>query len=564
MISILNKNIYLYTLILFYFFSILYLKEVIFLFYNTVESPDFIKYFKYIEFNFGVVSETGSEQGFLYYDLISHYFNLRNFNISNHNFFVYISKSIQEVNLILFLIGSLGIFKLLKIFQYDKIQIMTTLIVLNFLPISIAQRMIFKPEILAFALLPWVILLFEKFLLSNEIRYLFICIPFLVSMLSQKGSIFIMISVFILLFYFLKILNKLITFRKKELLLILILFFSTLFAVINENNSLNTIKLFDLQSGSSVEEKYNNKGNLSLLYKIDPEKLFFYPYKNLHNESAIHITLLDSFGDYFDIYWDNDSSNFYKLRKNIIIYETSDELQIPSFSFKNKELKIFVQDKNPNYYTRKVSSLLVAIFFHYFFIVLCLRAEKRKKKFYVLPFLGYFLLLVHIITGYPSNNFDPLIADTLKPIYYSFFILIACSFVTAEITKNKIRSFILLLIFLPTFLFILGLPRNQELPDNINLPIVNSYSDFCTFNNVIFNLNMYSKCGPDEKHKINLISYEEYEKFILKPKNHKANSFLILLDFFGLIYLTNSFSRSTLLSRFSNIKFIRNKDKSYK
>ena len=49
--------------------------------------------------------------------------------------------------------------------------------------------------------------------------------------------------------------------------------------------------------------------------------MFFYPYKHLHNESAIHITLLDSFGDYFDLYWENDASNFYKLRHDFFVFE---------------------------------------------------------------------------------------------------------------------------------------------------------------------------------------------------------------------------------------------------
>lgn len=564
MIKSSKKNIYFFCLLIFYFFSIVYIKEIIFLFFNSVESPDFIKYFRYLEYNFSVVSQTNSEQGFIYYDLISHYFYFRNFNISSESFFIYVSKSIQDVNFILFLFGSLGIFKLLKFFQYNKIQIMTTLIILNFLPISFAQRMVFKPEILAFALLPWLILCFEKYLFNNEIKYLFISIPILVSMLSQKGSIFIMVTVFTLFFYFSKFLNLLKINKIKEFFFLLIIFFASLFLVLDENNNLNKTNLFDLQSGSNSEDKYNNKGSLSLIYKIDPEKLFFYPYKNLHNESAIHITLLDSFGDYFDIYWNNDSSNFYKLRKEIIIFETSDKLKLPSYNLEKNELKIFVQDDNPNYYIRKTSSLLVAIFFHYFFIVFYLKSEIRKKKFYLLPFIGYSILLIHIITGLPSKNFDPLIGDTLKPFYYSFFIIISCAFLIAEMTKNKIKSFILLLVFLPTFLFIIGLPRNQELTSNNTLPLVNSYSDFCIFNNLIFDLKMFSQCELDEKPKLSSLSYDKHEMFTNKPSKHKFNSLIIYLDFFVITYLSSSIFSFTLLSKLSKTKFIRHKDKSYK
>ena len=53
-----------------------------------------------------------------------------------------------------------------------------------------------------------------------------------------------------------------------------------------------------------------------------------------------------------------------------------------------------------------------------------------------MPFIGYLILLIHVITGFPENNFDPKIGDSLKPFYYSFFIIIAFSFTISELVKN--------------------------------------------------------------------------------------------------------------------------------
>ena len=105
----------------------------------------------------------------------------------------------------------------------------------------------------------------------------------------------------LILYYFLKFLRL----KDKKnvffILLPLIAFFVLLF---QENNQLNQKNIFDIESISQRESQYDNKGSLSLLYKVNPKALIYTPYKDRHNYSAIHITLLDSFGDYFDLYWD--------------------------------------------------------------------------------------------------------------------------------------------------------------------------------------------------------------------------------------------------------------------
>ena len=531
-----RENKYFSFLLIFYIFSLFYFKETIFLFYNSSESPDFMRYFTFLEFNYGLVSQPQSEQGFIFYDLHSYYFYIRNFNFTSETFLIHVSKSIQEMNFILFIIGSTGVYRLLKIFNYNKIQILTSLILINFLPISVAQRMVFKPEIFAFALMPWLFVALEKFIITKKIKFIFVSIPLFVSLVSQKGSIFAMLSLFIFIFYFSRIFIYLSKNSTKHFFLILILIFSTLLLVVSENNSLNNRSFFDLESGSQTEEKYNNTGSLSLFYKFNPEKMFFYPYKHLHNQSAIHITLLDSFGDYFDLYWENDSSNFYKLRHELFVFEKSNYLKLPEVNLEKKEIIIFVQDENPNYFLRKTTSVILALVFFLFFLTFFQRTDKNKKKFFIMPYVGYFILLIHVISGFPEKNFDPNIGDTLKPFYYSFFIVIAFSFTISELVKNKFKSLFLLFLLIPSFLYIFGFPRQLEYITTSDVKEINIYSEFCNINNFIYGLDMKEDCKKEHKQK-KYGNYKNFKDFTMKPSFHLINSLLTIANLLVIIYL---------------------------
>ena len=56
------------------------------------------------------------------------------------------------------------------------------------------MRLVFKPEILAFALFPWIIYLIEKFKKENKVRYLYLAIPLTLSAVTQKGNILAIVS----------------------------------------------------------------------------------------------------------------------------------------------------------------------------------------------------------------------------------------------------------------------------------------------------------------------------------------------------------------------------------
>ena len=124
--------------------SVYIVKEANFLFYNSTDSPDFDTYSVYLEYLFNNRSSTGREQGLFYYYIQSWYFYLNYSSFDSLSFYTLLHKSIQELNFILFLIGLLGLYKLLRFFKFDYYTAILTLIFINFVPLSIAQRIVFK------------------------------------------------------------------------------------------------------------------------------------------------------------------------------------------------------------------------------------------------------------------------------------------------------------------------------------------------------------------------------------------------------------------------------------
>ena len=74
--------------------------------------------------------------------------------------------------------------------------------IMNLLPVSIALRIVFKPEIITFALLPWIVLCIEKYKNTKKVTYIYLAIPLVSASVSSKGSIAAMLLVSIFLIYF--------------------------------------------------------------------------------------------------------------------------------------------------------------------------------------------------------------------------------------------------------------------------------------------------------------------------------------------------------------------------
>ena len=109
-----------------------------FLFYYSIDSPDFDDYYIYLEYLANNISSTGREQGLFYYYLQSWYFYLFNSGFEDPTFLTYLHRSIQQVNFYLYVLGLIGFFILFKNLTIKQMQY-CTLIFLNFLPLSIMQ-----------------------------------------------------------------------------------------------------------------------------------------------------------------------------------------------------------------------------------------------------------------------------------------------------------------------------------------------------------------------------------------------------------------------------------------
>ena len=104
---------------------------------------------------------------------ISELGNQSNFNINFITEFEHrINLGIQYRNFVIFLFGLYGIYKILQLRKTNSIDIFKILTIITILPMSFQLRLSMKPEILAFALIPFTILYFEKYIKTKSNKYL--------------------------------------------------------------------------------------------------------------------------------------------------------------------------------------------------------------------------------------------------------------------------------------------------------------------------------------------------------------------------------------------------------
>ena len=508
------------------------IKELNYLYYQTIESPDFQEYFVYFQYLFGNIESTGREQGLFYYYIQSWHYWINYRNVPKDLNFVYLHKNIQEVNFYLYIIGLVGYYKLFKYFKFKNSSIICTLIFINFFPVSIVTRLNFKPEILAFAAIPWIIYLFEKFIKERNKLDLICSIPFLLIGVSSKGSIFAMFGVFFTIFYLIRIYKT----NKKfvTILIFIFLFFLTLLSY--ENIKSNGLNIFELESGATNRSNYDYKASIDVIYKINLYKTITSPVKHNHSNSFLSITLLDTFGDYFDLYWNNDASQYFKNRKKIVNFETSGEIKGPKISFENNNLTFYLQ-KNTEIYLRSFIGLFISIFFYYYLIKFIYKKNKYSKLL-LGTFIGALIILLHVITGFPTNNFDPSVGDSFKTLYYSYFLILSAAFLLIQIFEKNYLSRFLLIPYCLIVLFLLGFPKEPDPETNIYLEELNKTSTFCEINKIFIERdfqNLLDKCNSEvnliENNKSRISNYSNLEQ---RPRFKLLNSitfFTLVLSF---------------------------------
>ena len=526
------------------FLSLIWLKELNYLFYDINESPDFDKYFVYFD-HFFSNNPTNREHGLAYYYLQTIHLNTFFSNQSNFEFALH--KSVIDLNFYLFVIGLIGIYKLFKFFNFSNNSIALTLLFLNFFLPAISLRLVFKPEILAFSLFPWIIYLIEKFKKTNEKGYLFMAIPLLVLLLTMKGNILVIVCLYLLISNY-----KIFSLLNFSSILSLTIFLFILFSFVTvENNLSNGKNILDIQSGSSLESNYDFKAPKSIIYNINLYKLFSSPIKHNHADSFIAITLLETSGDYFDLYWDNDATQYFKSRLKIFNFQQSNEIKLPTFDSESRSFTIFQQRLTDIYIYEILALILSIILFISLFHILIIAPEYRI--YLIAVFIGMTVILVHAITGYPKNNYDPLVGDTFKPLYYSFTLLFSFSFAIIICFEKKIFRFYHLFIYCLLIIFILGFPKNDfsEIDDRFIQKL--EHSTFCEIEKNLFieeTVNWNIECNP---------SYESAEKnlfFNVKIIHKPANFLMILVSVLVLLYLMFE-EKLTLFSK--KTSFIKNK-----
>jgi len=481
-------NLLIFLLITFYIFSFTNL-----FFYSTY-GADYQKYITYLEFFFGTVENTGSEQSPLYFFLVSFILNFRSKFISPSFLQSEISFAIQLTNLFILLIGLLGLYFLLKQFNISKNKIILVFHLLNIFPPMLSIRLTMKPEILVFALIPWFLYLINLFSKTKNINFLFIALIPSVLISSSKGSwlgIFLIFGFFI----FISIFKKL----NIKSIFLLILLFSIIFSVVTyENEQLNKFSVLDFQ----ITENYNNSANLSIIYKneLGPRQSF----NNFEFDvgTLLGITVLDTFSDHFNFFWDKDVSFFNQHRKEIIVENSS--VNFFEIDTTNRNIKYNGPFKESLKNLRLIIGVCLTILFYIF--ILFFSVKQKKYRLYILsPFIGMLILLINAL-GFPTNNFDPFVADTFKTFYYSPFLILAFTFLLISLKQRSVFIQIsLIVLYVFTMIFIYGFPKQDSSEYIADLNDRNVRSVMCETNKyLIFDLNNKSEC---------LSKYDEFCKF---------------------------------------------------
>ncbi len=445
-VNLKNRKSFTYVLGVFHNLSLLFTFLLTELFFFSSKGVDFPVYFKYLEYFIYENIKTVNNQGLLYYYLNALSVFARKGDLNSINSVVFFNSTIQITNFLLYLIGTFGLYKLLKSFKYKTNTILIALTLMHWMPKLIEMRVLMKPEIIAFSFLPWIILGIDNYFKNNDRSILFFSLLPISILITSKGSI----AGMILFFLFLKYISKITKDNFKELLIFLIIFVVLCIGIGYENYTVHELSFFNI----TVSDNYQNVANTGFLTNLNISDLILSPKLGFHNNSFLGITLLDTFGDYYKVNLGSKDNYFAYYQINF---------------FENSE----GEDLSRNYL-----ELIFAIIF--IFLIFKVGKENNKINIFILsPMIGIIILLLNSF-GIPSMNFDPLKGDTMKVSYYIFFIALSLVFLISDLLNNKSESIkaLSILLIIPMF-FLLGFPKSnyKEIANNIDTKI--EMSLFC-------------------------------------------------------------------------------------
>jgi hypothetical protein len=414
------------------------------IFYNSIDGTDFYRYFRYIEYFMGEIETPTREQGLFYFWIISLFIkSSQNFYVSENWEYIY-STAIQLGNFAFYLVGLFGLITLLRSRKIPWEKIFLIFSVLNFFPPLFGGRLIMKPEILAFAFLPWIILAIDNYLEKQNYFSLIYASLLLSIIATSKGTVALITFVSLGILYFSKI-NLL---KIKNIVIPGFVFLLSFYFLYSENVSVNTISFFTHEEQSS----YLFKASPSFLFTINFADLYTNPYRNTHANSLIGITLIDLFNDYFNRYWEHPRSIFVIDRVNLF-----DFLAHPRRNF----------------------SVILSILF----VISSFWKINRFKFIYLVGII----ILTFTSLGLFGLHFNPEKGDTLKTHYYFFLLAISFIFILLDVLKSKNfwTNYAKAISLIAVFLFIFGFPKNytqnsqvailEKIPTTISCNYVKPY-----------------------------------------------------------------------------------------
>ena len=277
-----------------------------------------------------------------------------------------------------------------KVFNYSKNEILPLLIILSLFPPIIGARIILKPEIMVFALFPWLLLFYYEYFKKKEYSlFVLLYSNYFYFDDTQSKHIFYFGNFFI--DYFNKSIFQL-QFLTINLISLLIFGF-----LIHENYLINGNYLWEHISPQS----YRSKADMSYIYNIDLKELWNNPYRDSLKNSMLGIILADTFGDYWQRYW---------------------------FHYEGWGLKINGNTVSKNF-PGNINSIRFSIFasiFFYISTIIFLIKEKNNMlfNFGILGFLGLLALIINALNLLGTEQFfDSSKGDPMKTHLFSFVLI---------------------------------------------------------------------------------------------------------------------------------------------
>jgi hypothetical protein len=480
------------TLVITGLLTTVYITFVMFyLTYDIVESPDFEKYYRYFQYYSGEISYTDLDQGHSYFFFIYIASLLVSTLMPDISMNEILNISIHFANSVIYLIGIIGIYKLLIVKKFKKNITFLLLIVTTFLPASIVLRITFKPEILVFSLICWVVLYIDKYSNYAKPRDALIAVILLSILMTTKISTTLMVLIFlglIIIFDYRNLLNR----KNTKFLLLLLILSAALFI---ENGQHNEKYLHQV----THNENYNNQAPIEFFTSVNYGDLKNNPDRYFHSDSFISITLFDTFNDFFYLYWNSEYSELNQDRKQffkIISLKDNSPLKI-RYSQDLDEYTLsgdFDERWRDARYideTRMRFSFYTSILF-YAMLIVCAIIFRQSRIFILSTLIGLIMVIFSTAGFFGTNNYDPLVGDSVKVYYYSFFVVISFVFVLSEIFNRINFGKVLFLGFINLmFLFFIGFPFSFSDETKRDLNYKNSNLPMCEINQPIMK-NLYS------------------------------------------------------------------------